>query len=171
MTDQPGSPDLAGLVTRLRAAGTEVLALRSAVEVGEPWPLSDHFGVEPEARWGPSETLAHLAEMLPFWTGEVERVLAGRAGPTPFGRVASNDLRIGIIERDRTLPARELFARVESGVGRLAGRLEELDVAAAGRLGRHPTLGDMPVAAIVARFVVDHLEEHAVQLRAVLGSG
>jgi hypothetical protein len=30
--------------------------------------------------------------------------------------------------------------------------------------GLHPTLGSMTVAQIVARFLADHLEEHAAQL-------
>ena len=36
------------------------------------------------------ELLAHVAEMLPYWLGEVERILAGPPEPVPFGRVGSD---------------------------------------------------------------------------------
>jgi hypothetical protein len=171
MTPFDDLADLADLAQRLRAAGATLAALAPRVEAGRPWPLSATFGVEPEASWGPPETLAHVAEMLPFWTGEIERVLDGREDvPVPFGRVAANALRIGVLERDRSLPPRELLARIETGVDRLARRLAELPPEAAHRRGVHPTLGELSVAEIAARFAVGHLEDHAEQLRATLGS-
>ena len=56
--------------------------------------------------------------MLPYWLGEVERILAGWPRPVPFGRVATDEVRIAIIGRDRTVPLRELFDRVEADVSR-----------------------------------------------------
>jgi hypothetical protein len=158
------------LAARLRQAGREILDLRGAVEAGRPWPLSDVFGVEPEAAWGPPEVLAHVAEMLPFWLGEIARVLDGADEPVPFGRVASDALRIGVIERDRSLPPGELFARIEAGVGRFADHLVGLDPADAERRGLHPRLGPMTVTQIAERFVVCHLEEHVAQLASVVGA-
>jgi hypothetical protein len=148
-----------------------MVAHAKAVEAGSPWPLSPTIGVEPEAHWGPPEVLAHVAEMLPFWTGEIERVLAGDPEPVPFGRVASNPLRIAVVERDRTLPSRELFARITAGAERLADRLAELPPAAGKRRGIHETLGEMSVVALVERLVVGHLEEHVEQLKGVLPAG
>lgn len=168
MGDQHEPPQLEELVDRLRAAAADATSLRGRVESGAPWPLSDRFGTEPEATWGPPETLAHAAEMLPFWAGEIERVLAGTPQPVPFGRVASDALRIGIIGRDRSLPPRELLSRIDSDATRLARRLAELSPAQAGRVGRHPTLGELSVVRIADRFVVSHLEEHVEQLRATL---
>jgi hypothetical protein len=79
---------------RLRGARDAFHELRPAVIAGEPWPLARQFGTEPEARWGASEVLAHVAEMLPFWLGEVERILAASTGPAPFGRLITKELRI-----------------------------------------------------------------------------
>ena len=150
--------------SRLRASRAAFVALRSPVEAGDPWPLAAAFGVEPEASWGPGEVLAHTAEMLPFWLGEFERVVAaGRGGgPTAFGRTADNALRIGVLERDRTLPLRELFDRIDVGIDRWLRRLAELAP------GRHSTLGDMTADQLRDRFVVGHLEEHVAQLEAIV---
>jgi hypothetical protein len=154
---------------RLTTGWSSLAALRPDIEAGEPWPLSDNFGTEPEASWGPRETLAHVQEMLPFWLGEIERVISGQAGdPVPFGRVATDDIRLAIIERDRTLPTRELFGRIETGVGRIAHRLGELEDAELDARGDHPRLGPMTVLQITDRFVCGHLEEHVAQLRVIL---
>jgi hypothetical protein len=171
MTDPTASPDLGGLTSRMRAAADAIVGLQAVIDDRAPWPLAEQFGVEPEAHWGPPEILAHLSEMLPYWSGEIERVLAGPSEPVPFGRVAANELRIGVIERDRSLPTRELVARLETGVERLARRLGELHSSQAGRLGLHPTLGEMTVATMANKFVARHLEEHAEQLRAALDGG
>lgn len=161
--------DSGTFVERLTQARDAIEARRAAVEVGHPWPLAVAFGTEPEASWGPPEVLAHVAEMLPFWLGEIERVIDGPTEPVPFGRVATDQLRIGMIERDRTLPPRELFARLRSGVDRYVERVPELSAADLGRRGLHATRGELTVEGILERFVVGHLEEHAVQLDEVLG--
>jgi DinB family protein len=158
------------LVFRLEAASARLAALRPAVERGAPWPLSDNIGTEPEASWGPPETLAHVAEMLPFWLGEIERVVDGAAdgAPVPFGRVATDQIRLLVLERDRSLPPRELFARIGADADRTARRLAELSPAQAAARGIHPRRGEMTVEELAGRFIVDHLEEHAEQLSTTL---
>jgi hypothetical protein len=154
---------------RLDRAAAAFRALRPLVEAGEPWPLSTAYGTEPESSWGPKETLAHVDEMVPYWLGQVDRILAS-PGPAaaPFGRVASNADRIGRIGRDRMLPAAALFERFEAEVATASQRLRGLSAADADRLGRHEARGEMTVAEIVERFVIGHLEEHARQLSEVL---
>jgi hypothetical protein len=159
------------LVPRLEEAAQRLAGLRPAVEAKNPWPLSTSFGTEPEASWGPPETLAHVAEMLPFWLGEIERIVDGRADPVAFGRVATDQLRLLVLERDRSLPPRELFERISTGAERVARRLATLRSSEAARFGLHPRLGQMTVEAVAERFIVAHLEEHADQLAAVVGSG
>ena len=119
MTDQP--PAIADPSSRLAAARTAFAALGPRVEAGGPWPLADNFGTEPEASWGPREVLAHTAEMLFYWIGEYARVVEadGAVGDgLPFGRLATDMLRIGVLERDRSLPLRELFDRIDAGIAR-----------------------------------------------------
>jgi hypothetical protein len=156
------------LLERLRDGAASLAATRPAVEAGEPWPLAEIFDASDEARWGPPEVLAHVAEMGPFWLGEIERILAGHDEPVPFGRVSTDTLRIGLIERDRTLPAREQYDRTASALERLERRWTTLTPAQLARRGLHPRLGEMTVAAIADRFIVSHLEEHGRQLGELL---
>jgi hypothetical protein len=158
---------------RLAAAAGRLTALRPGLESGGPWPLATRIDHSPEASWGPRETLAHLEEMLAFWLGETERILDGVDGQPPpaFGRQATETVRLAIIERDRTLPIRELCARVEAGIERWRRRWAELDETARRRMGSHVTRGELSVTELVDRFVADHLDEHLDQLAEATGRG
>ncbi len=158
------------LVDRLNASRARIQSLGPAVEAGEPWPLSASIGVEPEAAWGPPEVLAHLAEMVPFWQGEVERLLVIPQGapPPPFGRTAEDTLRIGLIARDRGLPTYELLGRIDASLDRLVGRLSRLTLGEAERRAVHRTRGECSLVEFIDLFLVSHAEEHARQLDALL---
>jgi hypothetical protein len=158
---------------RVASARAAYTGLQPRVTSGEPWPLADTFGTEPEASWGPREVLAHVAEMLPFWLGELERVVDGAAGAgtTPFGRSADDPIRIGSLARDRTLPLRVLFARIDAGLRDWEDRLASLTDDERARPGVHPRLGEMPARDILERFVVGHAEDHVAQLETILANG
>lgn len=156
---------------RLAVAGARLAALGIALEDGGPWPLADRFDHAPEASWGPHENLAHMAEMLPYWLGEADRVLAGTADPVPFGRVATDGVRLANITRERTRPIPELVTLVQAGIDRWRLWLAELDEAGRSRRGVHATLGEMAVTDIATRFAVGHLENHLDQLAASLDAG
>jgi hypothetical protein len=159
-------------VVRLRAAAASFAGFRPALEAGRPWPLHvvEH-DAGPESEWGPTEVLAHVSEMLPYWLGEIERILDGTPEPAPFGRTVADRARVLTIERDRTLPPIELLDRIGSAVERYARRLGRLAPADLARRGLHPTLGEVSVAEILERFVVSHAEGHVVQLAEALGPG
>ena len=109
--------------------------------------------------------------MIPYWLGQIEIILdADPAEPPPFGRVQSDVVRIGLIERDRILPPRELLARIVADADRVATRLGELSPADGDRVGIHPRLAGVSVAGIAERFIAGHLEEHVRQLDEILSA-
>jgi hypothetical protein len=171
MTDQP--PPTADPSSRLDAARTAYAALRPRVEAGELWPLAADFGTGPEASWGPREVLSHVAEMLPYWLGEFERVVEagrGEGDGQPFGRTAEDTLRLGVLERDRTLPLRELFDRIDAGIGRWERRIADAAPDDGRAVGLHPRLGELTADELRDRFVISHLEDHAAQLEAAVAA-
>jgi hypothetical protein len=157
MTGDPGTPDRRD---RLVAAAGRIRAAASL--------LPDEALTDPDPdtgeRWDRRQVLAHVAEMLPYWVEQVELVAAG--DQVPFGRAKSNPERIAAIERDRREDPSRLLDRVDAGLGVVLALLDRLDDGALARSGRHQILGEMTVAGIVDRFLVDHLEEHADQLEA-----
>lgn len=163
------------LADRLDAAAGAMGELAPAVAAGEPWPLTDVYGPGPESSWGPREVLAHVAEMLPFWMGEIERILdagiaAGGAEPPGFGRLEDDPLRVQVIGRDRAFPSRELLGRIEAESRRVARRFRELTAVEADYVGRHPTRGDLTVSAIAEVLLVRHIEGHVTQLRETIAA-
>jgi hypothetical protein len=162
------------LADRLENAAAAVVDLSPAIEAGEPWPLTEVYGPGPESAWGPREVLAHVSEMLPFWLGEIELILAETAhagegaAPPAFGRTEADPLRIEVIGRDRTFPARELIDRIDVEGARVARRLRSIKDAEAGTLGRHTTRGDLAISDIAERFLVTHVEGHVTQLKEIL---
>ncbi len=155
------------LQSRLRRDADDVLALGDRLVSGEPWTLAPELA-HGEGDWGVREVLAHLVEMIPYWTDEAGRILAGPAEPAPFGRVATDAYRLAVIERERTLPASVLLARIADEVEVSLRRVERMSEADLARRGLHPKRGPMSVAEILERFVADHLAEHAAQLRDIL---
>lgn len=165
-------PELPAQLDRLADARAALAALRPRIVEGEPWPLAEAFGTEPEASWGPREVLAHLVEMLPFWLGELERVVDGGDGsaPVPFGRVADDASRIGLIDRDRSLPLRVMFERIDAGLWSWMVRLPTLSKTDRERVGLHPRIGEMAVGRMAGRFIIGHTEEHIAQLESILAT-
>jgi hypothetical protein len=103
--------------------------------------------------------------MLPYWLGEMEKIIDGAGSePVRFGRIADDTVRLGIIERDRTLPLRVLFGRVDAGLAAWAVRLPTLTAAETSRVGLHPKFAEMPAGDMLERFVIGHAEDHIAQL-------
>ncbi|HMJ80559.1 MAG TPA: hypothetical protein VK592_05905 [Candidatus Dormibacteraeota bacterium] len=119
-------------------------------------------------RWDAGQVWAHLAEFPAYWVGQFEAILAARADgatePIPFGRPRTDPGRVGPIERDRHEAPALLHERVQADIDAFEaflGRLRPVDWSVT---GLHPTLGELALPAMVERFVVGHLEEHADQL-------
>src|SRR2546423_9057885 len=163
---------LSDVADRLESAAGGMVAMQPELEAGEPWTMAAEFGAVPEASWGPPEVLAHVSEMIPYWIGEIERIVAAPDGgpdPVRFGRVSEDPVRIAIIGRDRTIPIRELLARISADARRAAARLRELETSGEdARTGLHPRLGVMRLPDIAERFLASHAGEHVMQLRDLL---
>jgi hypothetical protein len=120
-------------------------------------------------RWEAGQVWAHIAEFVPYWLVELERVVAGgrsrgAADQVPYGRTKTDPVRIAAIERDRREDPQALLARATDGIARVRAFVRELPADAWSFVGLHPTRGEVPVERIVEGSVVEHLEEHADQL-------
>ena len=153
-------------VERLRVARDRLVRLRTKVEISPPAPED-----LPRSReWVARESLAHIDEMLPFWLGEVERILAAPGEPVPYGRAPSDLIRLLTVDRDRSLPVSELYARLDFHLERVVRRLLELDDRQCARRGLHKTRGDLTIKQIVGENLAGHIEEHCAQMAASLES-
>jgi len=121
-----------------------------------------------EERWEAGQVWAHLAEFPAYWMAQITGLLdereAGAANPIPFGRTKADPGRIAGIERERHTDRAELLRHVRADLVEATATLRGLPADAWDAIGRHPTMGAMPLAMIVEEFLVNHLEEHADQL-------
>ena len=116
-------------------------------------------------RWEAGQVWAHLAEFVPYWHAQIQRVVAEPLGePVPFGRTKGSPERIEAIERDRRTAPQELLRRVRGGIADLRATLEALPPEAWSAVGLHPSVGEMPLPRILEWFEIGHIEEHADQL-------
>jgi hypothetical protein len=151
--------------SRLRSAAERIRATVPEM------PDDAMTSADPESgeRWDRGQVLAHVAEILPYWSEQVELVVE-HGGGVPFGRVKSDPDRIASIERDRRLDTAELLRRIDQGLQQVLELLDRLDEPALARTGTHERIGEMTAAAIIDRFLVEHLEEHAEQLEEGVGA-
>jgi hypothetical protein len=130
-----------------------------------PEGLTDPDPDTPEERWEAGQVWAHVAEFVPYWHDQMRSVIGTYDGtPVPFGRVKTDAGRVAAIEVGRHAPIGAHMDRVREALAELRRYLDGLTSAEWNAVGLHQTRGEMDVEAIVERFVVSHLEEHADQL-------
>lgn len=118
-----------------------------------------------EERWEALQVWGHMAEFVAYWQEQMESVIAAYDGePVPFGRTKQDPARIAAVEMGRRTPVTELLGRTQESLREARRYLSGLGLAEWNAVGRHPTVGEMDVEAMVERFVIAHLEEHLDQL-------
>ncbi len=136
----------------------------------KPTGLTDPDPDTPEERWEAGQVWAHIAEFVPYWHAELTSVIGEYDGtPVPFGRTKTDPGRIAAIEVGRSEPIADHMARTADAIAQLKAHLGGLTPAEWNAVGLHPTRGELDVEAMVERFIVNHLEEHADQLDSLAG--
>jgi hypothetical protein len=124
-------------------------------------------------RWEAGQVWAHLAEFPGYWVGQIRTLLAARAAgaaePIPFGRTKADPSRAAAIEARRRDDPAALLADVRAGIAAARALCAAFSLHDWSALGAHLVRGPMTVSAMVERFIVDHLEEHATQLDELAG--
>ncbi|TMK81298.1 MAG: DinB family protein [Actinobacteria bacterium] len=154
--------DAAAFGARLDAVEGRLRGLAATAPV--PTAMTDPDQPSGE-RWEWGQVWAHLAEFVPYWSGQIGRALASDpAAPPAFGRVKTDAARVAAIESDRHRPPAELWGRLDRQLVDLRALLAGLADADWDRRVRHPTLGILDMPMVVEEFLVGHLESHADQL-------
>ncbi|MGA8634869.1 MAG: hypothetical protein WB805_08445 [Candidatus Dormiibacterota bacterium] len=139
----------------------------AAAAAAEP-PSGALTGADAETgeQWERGQVWAHLSEFIPYWIAEAGPVLRVQRSDAlvPFGRTKRDPERIGAIERNRHEPVVLLWDDTRNDIAALRAFLTTIGPDQWETTGVHPTLGPMTVDALVERFLVGHLEEHADQL-------
>jgi uncharacterized damage-inducible protein DinB len=116
--------------------------------------------------WPVMSTLAHLAEMLPYWAHQAEGI--ARDPGKPFGRSHDDQDRIDAVEQHGRDSLDAIVPRIRASLDECERALRTLPSEAWTAAGVHPTRGSMTVEQLVESFLVKHADEHARQTQRTL---
>jgi hypothetical protein len=134
----------------------EVESLPKDVLYGEPEP----------GEWPVMSTLAHLAELLPYWAHEAAD-LAAHPGK-PVGRTHEDPRRLGAIEQHGHDSLPEILPQIRQGLEECVSTLRAIPEEGWSSAGPHVRGYSITASEIVERFVANHAEEHASQIHTTL---
>ena len=165
-------------MTDMTTANPKVAALRRSVQDSYAelnalldGPISTHFSTKlyqtpTENEWSIMESLAHIVEFMPYWAGEVEKLVA-RPGQN-FGRTMQDEGRLAALRdhgHDTLAQAREALPGSYARLDAVLSALQDSDLELT---GRHVKYGERTLAWFIDEFITRHLHSHVVQLRTCL---
>jgi uncharacterized damage-inducible protein DinB len=116
--------------------------------------------------WSAGEVLAHIPEFLRYWCGQVQ-LLTDRPG-AGFGRSKDDADRIAWVSERGQLPLGILVGDLSRAMDEVVAIVSSLSDDDLQKSGEHFRRGRMTVGDVVETFLVQHLDEHQLQLRDVV---
>lgn len=127
---------------------------------------------EENIRWKPSEEewsilqiLSHLVEGVPYWLGEVDRVV--RTPGSSWGRGLQDLARVAAVADTDKLSVKGVLTDVGKLSGKVASGLQGLDTETLKQESPHRNFakfGAKPVSFIIDHFIDEHVAGHAKQI-------
>jgi hypothetical protein len=121
-------------------------------------------------QWDLAQVLGHTSEMLEYWLVEVLRVLAHGLNELS-GRLKRSPERLTRIDGNSLLPIAELRHEIEMRAATSIDLCRILTPTQLQQRGNHLEFGSMTVESILTEFGVEHLREHASQLKSTRLAG
>jgi uncharacterized damage-inducible protein DinB len=118
--------------------------------------------------WAVMSTLAHLAELMPYWAKQAASIAASPG--KSFGRTHDDPARLGAIEQHGHDSLDTMVPRIRTAMLECEATLRQIPEGAWSSTGQHPRRGAMSAEQVVDDFIVSHAEEHASQIAATLQS-
>ncbi len=119
-----------------------------------------------ENEWTIMQNLAHIVEFMPYWAGEIEKLVAepGRN----FGRTPQDVGRLQGISEHEMDSLERIKAALPGSYARLdkvLGGLKDSDLELT---GKHVKYGEKPLDWFIEEFVTNHLSGHVEQIKSCI---
>jgi uncharacterized damage-inducible protein DinB len=121
-----------------------------------------------EVAWSVQQILGHMAEMIPYWLNQCDRLIAATGEPPRFGRALDSPERLAGVELGAAGGFDETLGRVEGEIQAAAQAIRQMTPAERAKAGDHLRYGEMSVEQVIERFIIAHAEEHLAQVQATL---
>ncbi len=119
-----------------------------------------------EDEWTIMQNLAHIVEFIPYWAGEIEKLVAA-PGQT-FGRTVQDGRRLAAINEHGSDSLEQIKAALPGSYARLAEVLSRLRDSDLELTGQHVRYGEKPVEWLIVEMVTEHLRGHVEQIKECL---
>ena len=126
------------------------------------------YKVPAEGEWTIMQNLAHIVEFMPYWAGEIDKLLA--APGQNFGRTAQDERRLQAISEHERDSLEQIKAALPGSYTRLEEVLRKLKDSDLQLTGQHVRYGEKSVGWLIEQFVTDHLSGHVEQIKGCLGA-
>lgn len=133
-------------------------------------PAEQWYAAPTADDWTVMQSLAHVAELLPYWTRQAQDVAARSEHDQPFGRTHDDPARIAAVEAHAHDRPEHVTPRIRAALVETAVALRAIPAPGWARTGRHARRGEMSVEQIVDQFLIEHMEEHLAQVDTILRS-
>ena len=121
-----------------------------------------------ENEWTVMESLAHIVELMPYWSDEVAGLVAHPG--QKFGRTMQHEGRLTALREhghDTLEQVRAALPGSYTHLDEILSRLHDSDLELT---GQHVTFGERALAWFIDEFITTHLHNHVLQIKACLAS-
>lgn len=118
--------------------------------------------------WSMAEILGHVQEAMPYWVGEIQRVVTNPGAE--WGRNHQNESRLAAVAATPRRSIRDLIAGVAetaNAVVAVLGKLNDQDLQIESP-SRNPRWGVKPMSFVLDHLIVSHLRGHRDQIKRTL---
>ncbi len=140
-------------------------SVHSLIETVQGLPEELLYRAPNPGEWPVMSTLAHVVELMPYWSRQARAVAARERNGEPFGRTHDDPDRIGAVEQHGRDSLASALERIRGALGETVRTLRDIPAEGWSRTGRHANRGEMSVEAMIDQFLVSHVEEHLGQAR------
>jgi len=160
----PANPKIEAIRENVRNSDTELLQL-----IDGPLTSIDAsklYQSPAENEWTIMQNLAHIVEFMPYWAGEIEKLVAepGRN----FGRTPQDVGRLKGISEHEMDSLKGIKAALPGSYARLDEALRSLKDSDLELTGKHVRFGEKPLDWFLEDVVTNHLSGHVEQIKRCL---
>ena len=119
-----------------------------------------------ENEWTIMQNLAHIVEFMPYWAGEIEKLLTEPG--CEFGRTHEDVGRLQGISEHEMDSLSSIKAALPGSYARLDRVLARLKDSDLQLTGKHVRYGEKPLHWLIEEFVTTHLSGHVEQIKRCL---
>ena len=121
-----------------------------------------------ENEWTIMQNLAHIVEFMPYWAGEIEKIVAESG--CNFGRTPEDVGRLQGISEHETASLSKIKAALPGSYQRLDEVLKKLKDSDLELTGIHVRYGEKHLDWLIEEFVTNHLRGHVEQIKSSIAS-